>query len=263
MPVLAAISFSHHMTAYVTAAMIAGVVVLYVCREILPFGTKFSVLGAGVIFCVVTVAWSKYIGGTDSYLGPLIDTAAAELTRMLSFSGEARVPFEAADGTRPPLWIRILSISGLLMVAAGICFGFLRAMRHAGVTLRFADLRLSISPAGWQTTWLRLMVLITILWPVSVVLRLTTDGWEVGNRMAPFAFLGVGIVIAIGVASEPVRRRLGRQFAVVVGLAAAVLIVSTIINSSGGTMLPRRGYLVAADAELDGAGWHKSRGVDA
>ena len=249
-PLLIAISVSHHMTAYITAAIIAGAAVLHILQPV-PLLTRLSVAIGAAVLILITLSWSRQIGGgVDSYLGPLLDTASAELSRMLSLSGgDDRVPFEGADGTRTPLWQKIFALVGLAMIACGLAFGLLRAMRHAGVTLRLEQMAINVATASWTMTWLRLLVLMALLWPVSVVLRLTEGGWEVGNRIAPFAFLGVGIVVAIGLASAPIHRLSHRRFAPALGIGAAILIVSTIVNASGGNVLPRRGYDVAADSE--------------
>ena len=51
----------------------------------------------------------------------------------------------------------------------------------------------------WGNPRLLLVSLLALfLWPLSVLLHLTSAGWELGNRMNAFAFVGAGLVVAFG-----------------------------------------------------------------
>ena len=110
---------------------------------------------------------------------------------------------------------------------------------------------------------LAFLTLLTFAYPISIVFRLTRSGWEIGNRMGPFAFLGVGVVLAIVVTTFP---RIGRDSllrTLIIAAGATAMVVGGVISSEGPQLLVPKSYQVSADAAsiepmgIDAAIWAK------
>jgi len=101
--------------------------------------------------------------------------------------------------------------------------------------------------------------LLALLWPLSVLLHLTTAGWELGNRMNAFAFIGAGLVAAFGVARFW-RDRAQWTRGIIAGFALALIAVGGMINGWG-TAAVRTQYRVEGDSlsvepmGIDAAAW--------
>ena len=93
-----------------------------------------------------------------------------------------------------------------------------------------------------------LLTLLTLLYPVSIIFRFTRSGWEIGNRIGPFAFLGVGVVIAIGVTTFLPQGTRSVWRASGIAVAATVMLLGGIISSEGPRILVPAQYQVSADA---------------
>jgi hypothetical protein len=111
----------------------------------------------------------------------------------------------------------------------------------------------------WDNPRLLLVSLLALLWPLSVLLHLTTAGWQLGNRMSAFAFIGAGLVAAFGVARFW-RARAQWTRGIVAGFALALIAVGGMINSWGAAAV-RTQYRVEGDAltvepmGIDAAAW--------
>jgi hypothetical protein len=83
--------------------------------------------------------------------------------------------------------------------------------------------------------------------PVSVAFRLTTRGWEIGNRMGTLAFFGVGLVVAVSIVHFWQGRapRGWRRIAPV--LALAIIVLGGVTTASLDPIHGR--YRVAADGQ--------------
>ena len=89
--------------------------------------------------------------------------------------------------------------------------------------------------------------MLTIGFPISVLLRLTRSGWEVGNRLGAFVFIGVALVGAVALVQFWLARSQSRFAAMAVGAALTVIFLGGAISGSAQTAVPT-GYKVSADA---------------
>lgn len=245
-----AISVTHHMTAFVAAALMMGLAALtFMQSSAQPDRRRVAALAA--LAAAAVAAWPAMRGGSiNDYLGPILDSGLQEVLRMVTgfAPSSGRVPFEASDGAMLPRWQVYITLASVVAIAYGLTLGFLRALKHAGadISLDLAKLRLRLF--SYRNSGLVLLAFVTLLWPVSILLRLTSQGWEIGNRIGPFSFLGVGIIAAIGLMSAPRARLASVPRAAAAGLACTVIVLGGIISSGGDAILPRMKYRPAADA---------------
>jgi hypothetical protein len=100
----------------------------------------------------------------------------------------------------------------------------------------------------WRDTALVMFTLLTFGYPMSILFRLTQSGWEIGNRIGPYAFLGVGVILAIGVVCLFQSNSKSVFRAATIGIACAIIVVGGVMSSEGQLMLVPKNYEVSADA---------------
>jgi hypothetical protein len=140
-------------------------------------------------------------------------------------------------------------LGAVFLICAGLALGFFRALSWAGL---FAQ----SDPASrgwralreWTNSRLVLLTLVTILYPVSMLFRLTKSGWEIGDRIGPFSFLGIGVVLAICVTSLIDKNSSGKLMsAIAIGAASTVILLGGIISAAGPRILVPAKYRVSDD----------------
>ncbi len=237
-----ALAVTHHLTSYLSAAFLTALALLTAMeKRSAKDGTQLALLaGAGI---VAGVAWWRFTGGPGSaYLGPVLEKGFSDFFAVLASPGRARTPFQGADGSGQPLWQKYTSIASYLLICVGLATGFFRTLRLAGVAVKRSGLRIA-----WVNSGLVLFTLLTILFPLSVMLRLTQSGWEVGNRLGSFASLGVCIVVAIAIAGFWQGRLPGKPRVAAIALALSVMVVGGSMVGWGKSEI-NYPYQVAADS---------------
>ena len=189
------LAVTHHLTSYLTTAFLAAFTLLKSMEKRPAKGVALLALLAGVSL-TAGAAWWRFTGGTGSgYLGPVLQQGFEEFFALLTSPGHARAPFQGADGAQQPLLSRYTAIASYLIICLGLCTGFFRSLSLAGGAIQRPGFRIT-----WTNSGLVLFTLLTLLYPFSILLRLTQSGWEIGNRLGTFASLGVCIVVAIAIA---------------------------------------------------------------
>jgi len=154
--------------------------------------------------------------------------------------------------------VGIASVPILALLLSG---GFLSSLARAVAVPGRADwpALLDLARCRWHSNHLILVSLLALGWPLTLALRLTVAGWQLGNRLAGFAFIGVGMVCAISIA------RLWRGSwqwgaALLTGICAAIVAVGGAI-SGWGPVAVRAQYHVEGDSlsiepmGIDAASW--------
>jgi hypothetical protein len=247
MPLLAALAVTHHMTANVGGFLLAGVAILEVLRRAprqrVARATVIAALGLGL-----TWGWGQHIGGVDqAYLGAILSDVMDGIREMLLSGSGDRQLFVANDGTSTPLWQQATTLIAVLMTCLGLAAGFFPTLCQAGIPLSLSSFPQRLSRLfNWRESWLVLLTFATLGYPMSILLRSTGSGWEVGNRMGAFVYLGVGVVVAVS-ALRWQQGRPRRWRAVLLGAAAAICVVAGVISSTGPLVLIGS-FRVAADA---------------
>ena len=247
LPVIGALAITHHVTAYFLAMLVGGHAALATLRR--PAAPVLVRAWAATACAVgLPLAWSRLMGNPGSdYLGPVFEDGLAEVVRLVT-SASGRTLFVSDDGTLAPLWQRALALGSVALIGLGLSTGFLRSLALAGLAL---PLGRPLRPRGslrFDNSWLVLMALLTLAYPVSMLFRLTRSGWEVGNRLGPFAFYGVALVAALAVVGFWQGRSRHPLRAAAVGAAAAVLVLGGVISAEGPRVLVPAHHRVSADA---------------
>lgn len=227
-PLLIALAVSHHLTSWVGAFLLTGAALSAMIRR----GWQIASMTA-VTACMAIVSigvWKSISGGVvNTYLEGILGGAANVYVAFLKGTSAGRPLFVSASGTSQPMAYRVIAIASVLLISAGLVVGFFRSLG-----LRAADSPSGASPSpnvlGMRNNpWAILLTLSAFGFPLSMALRLTGSGWEIGNRMSAFAFLGVGLVIAVGAAKVLIPPRPSRFRVAVLGVCMCVILAGGII----------------------------------
>jgi len=243
---LAALAVTHHMSAYFAAVILLILALLkLVARSGAP--TRGALVTAAIAALLLPYLWAQANGNPGgSYLGPILERGGAELVNFLVGGRRREGLFTLPGGVEVPLALRIVSVASLALVSLALAAGFFRTLALA--VRPEADWRAvrDCLRLRWSNPWLVLLALVAVGFPVSIGFRLTSAGWEIGNRMGPFVYLGVGMVAAMAITRawnaprQPIR-------GVMVAAALTIAFVGG-INTGWGVTTQRRGYMVSADA---------------
>ena len=246
-PLLAALAVTHHMTAYLLAVLLVGLAVLETLR-LSPRRIPVTSLVLAMMALALPLVWSRLMGDPSAgYLGPVLASGIREAGQLLTFT-TGRTLFVSEDGALAPLWQRSVAIAAVGLSCLGLLAGFLRALALAGVRPAWRTLAKPRALLGWSNSRLVLLTGLTLAFPLSMIFRLTRSGWEIGNRVGPFSFLGVGLVVAVGVAAYWQGRSAGLVRIGVLAAAGLCLVVGGIISAQGPRVLVPAHHRVSADA---------------
>lgn len=232
---IVAVVTTHHVTAIALSAfLVVWALVSWVAHRRGRPG-RSDVTGPALLAVTATTGWVLYVASvTVGYLAPAFDSAVGQVVDLIAGEASGRELFRTASGIAPPWWEPPLGYAAVAVVLAALPFGIWFAWRRHGMDPLPVTLALA-----------------ALLYPASLVARLTQSGAELSARSAEFIFLGVGFVgahAALG-ALAIASRRPHRILLTRVGLpaAAAVLFVGgAILGVPFWARLPGP-YLVSAD----------------
>jgi hypothetical protein len=101
---------------------------------------------------------------------------------MISKEESGRQLFESKQGSVSPLWEQIVGIGSVLLLLLVLPFGLVHIIR------RYRDNPLALTLSG-----------AAVLYFAMLGLRFTSDGWETANRAAAFLYIGLSLVVALGI----------------------------------------------------------------
>ena len=241
MLVLAALTVSHHLAAYI----IVGILVLLALAERI-WGDRRSPLDRARghmtgLFAVVALAavsaWALLAAPTtiSKYLGPVLSEAVSSTVGLATGARAAeKTLFEAQNKQAAPLLEQAIGFAAVGLLVVLLLWGLWRLWRSHRLS--------SPLPAA--------LVCVAVIYPPSLLFRLTLNGSETSNRASAYVYLGLAYVVAAGVlgigrSREPpqeptatersARRRLPRLpvlpapvWSVAVALAVALLLIGGI-----------------------------------
>ena len=201
---IATLAVTHHLSALVCALYLSVLFVFQALRRNVPGRDRalLAVLVATAVLLAIALPLLIARNAILGYLGPVIDEGITSFLRMVSgqSSGSSRELFVGANGEVKPIAYRIVGMAATLLIVVGLTTGFFRSLC---LTTPAA------ASEGWRgllwvvrRQWNSRVVILTLGgfgFPISVALRLTENGWQIGNRMTNFVFVSVGLVIAVGV----------------------------------------------------------------
>lgn len=245
---LASLAIAHHLSAIYAAIYLGAVAVLEALRRdasVRP-GTRIAMGITGTLAIALPLLWVQISGNLlTAYLGPVVEGGFKAL--LGNIMGASTPSSEHLSAPAVPIGLRLATLLGLLLVSLALATGFFRSLALAASSGARASWRLvqDILAGRWKNSRIVFLTLLAFGFPISVAFRLTNAGWEIGNRMGTFVFIGVGLVVAVSIVHFWQGRapRGWRRIAPVAALALIVL--GGIANS---TLIPIHGrYRVAAD----------------
>jgi len=245
--IVLALSMTHHVTAYALSGLFIGMLFL----DFVNRGhriSSFNLICMAIAAVAIPVVWSKAMGNPGAgYLGPVFQNGLKEVSQLLHFTMTRKL-FTGDDGIVAPFWQRYLTLGSVALICLGLSLGFFRSLSWAGLSFARTPSNRLRKFFNWDNSRVVLFTLLTLGFPLSIVFRLTRSGWEIGNRIGPFAFLGVGLVLAICTSTFllGMSRSLGR--AMLIGICATVITVGGIISSEGPRILVPAKFQVSADS---------------
>jgi hypothetical protein len=247
---LATLAVTHHVSAFWMAGYLIVLMVIEAFRRKERSGRRMrhlllvGVVSLGVVFPLV---WMNTKGNPlVNYLGPVIESALNSFYEKISGKSSPRQMFVAENGLAQPIGIQLTGMAGTLLVAVGLATGFFRSLclsigTHVAGWSRF----LWVLRREWLDSRIILLTLAAFGFPISVALRVSTTGWEIGHRMNTFVFIGVAFVVAISVVhfwqARPTRwNRIG------VNTALVIMVLGNVMLGSGYLAI-HAPYMVGAD----------------
>jgi hypothetical protein len=134
---------------------------------------------AAALTVAATAAWYGLVAGgaTAHELGPVVSGVVDGVQGLLG-GGSDKQLFKSGSGQAEPLWTQALGFASVGVIIGGLAVGLWRLRRRP------------LTSAGLA------LVLITLVYPLTLVLRLTQAGTETSNRAAEFLFIGIALVLA-------------------------------------------------------------------
>lgn len=239
---LVAVITTHH----VTSAMLSAFLVLWALTAVVLGRRDRSRPGQVALLAVgLTVGWTLLVASaTIDYLAPVLSATLAETLRLLTGELDPRELFVSRGGAIAPLWERLVGSASAAVVLLLLPLGLLIAWaRHRTNPLVVA------------------LALVACAYPLTLLARFTSVGAEAASRTPEFLFIGIGLVIALGLARFSYRGRLGATQLATAGVLVALLAVGGVLTGMPPWARLPGPYLVSADSRsiepegLAAAGW--------
>ena len=210
---------------------------------------EFAV-GLAIAAIALPLLWMWACGNPlAGYLGPVIEKGLKALLQRFGDLPDFTQRSEAADIPAQPLGTRLTTMFAVLLLALGLATGFFRSLALATQAGAGAGWRqiLGLLERRWGDSRIVFLTFLAFGFPVSVAFRLTVAGWEIGNRMGTFAFVAVGLVVAVSILHFWQAKLPYRWHRIAPALALAVIVLGGVTASS---LKPIRGhYRVGGDSE--------------
>jgi hypothetical protein len=213
------VAVTHHVTSWALVVCLLTVAALAsVRRWVFPTARATRqrpyTWGLGFLCGVVILAWLVYVAtATVGYLSPVFRGALFAVVRLIFQEETGRQVFQSAQtGQVAPLAERVLGVGAVLLIVLGLPFGLWQ------IVLRLRTNPFAITLAG-----------AALLYFPMLGLRLTSAGWETGHRSSEFLYIGISLVLALGLVRIPVPFRTGPLVPLVVASYVAVIFAGGLI----------------------------------
>lgn len=197
----------HHMTAAIMALLclswwVVGGTTGHRTRRV-----DSSQLAVAVTTTAALAIWIALVApDTVDYLRPVLSRAVAETGHLVLGQTPPRHLYTSATGHVAPLWERAAGFTAVMFILVALPFGLLKWWQRRRTS----------------SALFLLMGATVIIYPLTLVMRLTTAGAETSNRSSEFLFLGLGLIVGLAVEWW---LRSNRSKAVRIGAATAALAV--------------------------------------
>lgn len=255
-----ALAVTHHLTSYFAALLLLGYASIEIIRSSAP-SEKWRALALAAIVTAAAYIGFRFLGPlTKSYIGPEVEGSFDGIWRVFKGGGARRELFVSESGTQLPLFMRAAGIGSAIVICAALAGGFFRSLQIAGLDLLSGWRRLFY----WDKSFLVLLTLLTLLFPVALLLRLSPSSWEIGNRLGANLFLGVAIVAAVVIEVQWIGARPSLQRMAAVSALLTTIFLGGIVAGGATSALPGR-YKAGTDAlsvepmAIETAKWTRER----
>ncbi|MDN5001389.1 hypothetical protein ACFQZO_10890 [Bradyrhizobium sp. GCM10027634] len=247
---LASLAVTHHLSAIYAAIYLGAVAVLELLRRApsVRAGTRLAMSIMGVLAIALPLLWVQISGNLlTAYLGPVVEGGFKAL--LGSIMGTPTPSSEHLGTPAVPIGLRLATLLGLLLVSLALAAGFFRSLALSGSSRARASWRpvRDILAGHWKDSRIVFLTLLALGFPISVAFRLTNRGWEIGNRMGTFVFIGVGLVVAVSIVHFWQGRAQYRWRRIAPVAALSLIVLAGVANSALNPIHGR--YRVAADRE--------------
>jgi hypothetical protein len=179
-----------------------------------------------LILGAVALCWFAFRAGgaTQDELGSVFTEAISALFHLVFGGGGTKTLFKAGTGQVDPLIVRVLGFASVGVLALVIPLGVWRVWK----AYRASTIAVSLA-------------IVALLYPFTLVPRLTQAGSEISQRASEFVFAGIGFVAGVFFVylSERVGRGPARAYALLAtGLAGLVFVGGVILGESPVTRQP-------------------------
>lgn len=244
---LASLAVTHHLSAAFTATYFAALAAFETLRRHGPLRIEARTAAGftALLAIALPLLWIQARGNPlTGYLGPVVDTGFKALLRKIL--GAPTQLSEHLGAPSQPLGMRLTTLLAILLLTLGLVTGFFRSLAMAAPRAGWRSIN-DIVACRWRDSRILLLTLLAFGFPISVAFRLTIAGWEIGNRIGTFAFIGVGLVVAASIVHFWEGRTPHGWRRVAPAIALAVIVMGGVTSA---TLEPLRGpYRVAADQQ--------------
>jgi hypothetical protein len=217
-------------THFATTLWLLVIIIIWVLIDSLPISRRIAAPPRLIALLVSAVAleWFFVIARTTTVaeLGPVEASAFSSVVGLVSGRSASKHMFAPASGASDGLVLQItsfLSVGILLSLIAVSIWHWRRVREPIRVTL----------------------LILMLLYPLSLILRLTKDGTETSQRASEFVYIGIGSGVA-GLSTRFLRSRYNYQYFGTV-VALVIFMGGIVVGNAAYTRLPGP-YLVGADS---------------
>jgi hypothetical protein len=181
------VTVTHHVTSWALLACLIAVAAYATVRRLIlsttgPVKKHPLTWGLALLCGIVVLAWLIYVARfTVGYLAPVFSGALISVLRLIASEETGRQAFQSASGQVAPLGEQIVGVASVLLIVLGLPFGLWQVVR------RHLDNPFAATLAG-----------AALLYFPMLGLRLTPAGWETGHRSSEFLYIGISLVLALG-----------------------------------------------------------------
>ena len=222
-PILFALAVSHHLTSWAGVLILGSASAAAFVRSDRSAAWATATI-AGVAFLFISVWKSASGGAVNEYVGDIFRRSLNDFANFLMGTHAGRALFVSESGVHQPAGYMIVAVLSVALIAAGLVVGFFRSLGLPGTATPRKAGRSDVLLGMRDNAWAIILTLSSFGFPVSNAMRLTSGGWEFGNRMSAFAFLGVGLVVAVGATKVLVTPQASLPRAAVVSLCLGIIL---------------------------------------
>lgn len=174
---------THHATSYIASAFLvvwAAVTVVFNRWGRRRFPGMVWLAGLAIL---VNVFWLLGVASiTIGYLAPHLEGTIRSIMGLIAGEGSDRQLFKANNGVETPLFLKLLGLGAPGLITLCFPLGMLGFWRfHRGSNIAFV------------------LALGALLYPATMLMRLTSGGWEVSARSSVFVFIPLAFILALGI----------------------------------------------------------------